>query len=64
MKQLLRCYMGLVIPLASLIAAPSAVTFTQNQASVDAYSFVEVELRVAGPDARNPFTDLTVADQS
>ncbi len=45
----------------SLLAAPSAVNFIQDKASVDAYGFVEVELRVSGPDARNPFTDVAVA---
>ena len=30
---------------------------------VEAYDFVEVSLNVASPDARNPFTDVTVQAQ-
>lgn len=43
-----------------LAAAPTAVTFTQDQASVDAYTFVQVDVNVSGADAANPFTDAAV----
>jgi len=43
-----------------LPAAPKDVSFSQSAASVEAYDFVEVTVNVAGPDARNPFTDATV----
>jgi len=45
---------------ASLLAAPSAVKFTQSAETVDAYDFVEVRLNVDNPDAANPFTDVVV----
>src|SRR5438046_8024476 len=43
-----------------LPAAPKDVSFSQSAPSVEAYDFVEVTVNVAGPDARNPFTDATV----
>jgi len=42
-----------------LPGAPKAVSFSQPD-SVEAYDFVEVAVNVAGPDARNPFTDATL----
>ena len=56
----LRCYISLVSATVLLPAAPQAVSFSQNQSSVDSYAFVEVEMRVSAPDAANPFTDVTV----
>src|SRR5262249_1324488 len=35
----------------------------QSTPTVEAYDFVEVTLTVAGPDARNPFTDVEVEGQ-
>src|SRR5512133_3427671 len=55
-----RCPLGLLTLTVSMLAAPSAVTFSQDKPSVDAYAFVEVEMRVSAPDARNPFTDVAV----
>src|SRR6266542_4048606 len=44
-------------------AAPSNITFSQSADTVEAYDFIEVTLKVASPDARNPFTDVTVEGQ-
>ena len=44
-------------------AAPADVTFSPGAATVEAYDFVEVALNVASPDAKNPFTDVTVQAQ-
>jgi hypothetical protein len=41
-------------------AAPGEVSFSQSAPAVEAYDFLEVTLNVAKPDARNPFTDVTV----
>jgi hypothetical protein len=41
-------------------SAPGEVALTQSGATVAAYDFVEVSLRVSGPTARNPFTDVAV----
>jgi hypothetical protein len=41
-------------------ASPADITFSQSAATVEAYDFVEVTLKVASPDAGNPFTDVTV----
>jgi hypothetical protein len=49
-----------VFPYARGLAAPSEVSFTQSAPSVDAYAFVEVAVNVRSPDARNPFTDVSV----
>src|SRR5438034_460990 len=49
----------LALPTA-MLGVPSEVTFSQSAASVEAYDFVEVTANVAGPDAPNPFTDVTV----
>jgi hypothetical protein len=49
----------LALPLA-LRGAPREVSFVQSATSVPAYDFVEVAVNVAGPDARNPFTDATL----
>jgi uncharacterized protein DUF5060 len=35
----------------------------QSAPTVDAYDFVEVTLNVAQPDAKNPFTDVTVSGE-
>ncbi len=59
MRMSLRLLCSLLLPVF-LPAAPSTVTFSQDKLSVDAYAFVEVVMRVAGPDARNPFTDVAV----
>ena len=45
---------------ARLAAAPSAVSFSQDKTSLPACGFVEVGIRVSAPDARNPFTDVSV----
>ena len=48
---------------AALVASPAGVTFAQGAASVEVYDFLEVTLNVASPDAKNPFTDVTVQAQ-
>ena len=53
----------LIAPISRLQAAPSNVSFAQSTPTVEAYDFVEVTLTVAGPDARNPFTDVEVEGQ-
>ncbi|PYT30717.1 MAG: hypothetical protein DMG57_07300 [Acidobacteria bacterium] len=44
----------------ALLAAPREVSFSQGAASVEPYDFLEVTVNIAGPDARNPFTDATL----
>jgi hypothetical protein len=44
----------------ALIAAPGKVSFTQSAPSIDAFDFVEITATVTAPDARNPFTDVSV----
>lgn len=44
----------------ALLASPASVTFSQVAKSIEAYDFVEVTLNVASPDAKDPFTDVTV----
>jgi hypothetical protein len=51
--------MAVSAPLLSR-AGPADVAFSQSGQSVEAYDFVEVTLNVSKPDARNPFTDVTV----
>ena len=41
-------------------AAESRIEFTASASEVACYDFVEVTLRVAQPEAKNPFTDVTV----
>ncbi len=44
-------------------AAPSPVVFEQSAHKIDAFDFVEVIVRVAGPAATNPFSDVAVTGQ-
>lgn len=44
----------------TLLAAAKDVSFSPAAGSVEAYDFLEVTVNVAGPDARNPFTDVTL----
>lgn len=47
----------------ALLAAPGApreVSFSEPAGSIEAYDFVEVTANVAGADARNPFTEVTL----
>jgi len=53
------CLLILTQPVA-LLGVPKQVTFRQSATSVEAYDFVEVTVQVAGPDSRNPFTDVTL----
>jgi Protein of unknown function (DUF4038)/Domain of unknown function (DUF5060) len=50
-----------VSPLVNVFAAPSNVSFAQSGPSVDAYDFVQVTVNLTNPDARNPFTDVSVS---
>ncbi len=54
------CLLFLVLPSASL-GTPRNVTFSQSTEGVEAYDFLEVVVNVEGPDARNPFTDVTLS---
>ena len=55
-----KCVWLLTLALAPVLpGAPKAVSFSQPD-SVEAYDFVEVAVNLAGPDARNPFTDATL----
>jgi len=47
----------------AVFASPADVTFSPGAVTVEAYDFVEVTLNVASPDAKNPFTDVTVEAQ-
>ena len=53
------CLLALALPPA-LLGAPRKVSFSQSTGSVEAYDFVEVTASVEGPDAANPFTDVTL----
>ena len=44
----------------TLLAAAKDVSFSPAAGSVEAYDFLEVTVNVAEPDARNPFTDVTL----
>jgi len=56
-----KCVCLLTLAFAPVLpGAPREVSFAQPAESVEAYDFVEVAVNVAGPDARNPFTDATV----
>jgi hypothetical protein len=64
---------GRAVPIISLIAvfatagvlqaALGDVSFSQSAASISAYDFVEVTVRVTAPDAKNPFTEASVSGQ-
>ena len=43
--------------------APASVSFSQSAQTVEAYDFVEVTVKVAAPDVKNPFTDASVEGQ-
>ena len=45
------------------VRAAETVSFSQSAASIEAYDFVEVTLKVSSPAARNPFTDVVVSGQ-
>ena len=53
------CLLALALAPA-LLGAPRKVSFSQSAGSVEAYDFVEVTVSVEGPDAANPFTDVTL----
>jgi len=40
--------------------APKRLTFEQSADEIDAFDFVEVKVKVAGPTATNPFRDVAV----
>ena len=48
---------------SSMRGSPGEITLSQSAQSVQAYDFVEIALKVAAPDARNPFTDVSVEGQ-
>ena len=43
-----------------IAAVPANVSFAPAASSIEAYEFAEVTINVAQPDARNPFTDVSV----
>jgi hypothetical protein len=45
---------------ATAFAMPTSVSFNASATSVEAYDFIEITLRVASPDAVNPFSDVSV----
>ncbi len=47
-------------PAAYLCASPREVTFSPSAEIVEVYDFIEIVLKVVGPDAVNPFADVTV----
>jgi hypothetical protein len=57
----LSCMGAVLVSVAS--AVPRAVTFSQSADTVPAYDFVEVAIEVDGPDAPNPFTDVTISGE-
>src|SRR5215471_10748222 len=44
-------------------AAPGEISYSLSAETVEAYDFVEITLRVAAPDAGNPFTEAAVEGQ-
>src|SRR5262245_41822798 len=52
-----------VTPAKSLRSAPKEISFSAPDEVVNAYEFVEVTLKVSGPDAKNPFTDVVIDGQ-
>ena len=44
----------------TISAAPRALKLSQSAEIVEAYDFVEATIQVAGADAANPFTDVTI----
>lgn len=44
----------------ALLGAPREISFSQPAGSVEAFDFLEVTLNVAGTDAHNPFTGVTL----
>jgi hypothetical protein len=49
-----------LLMLSTPLSASPQITFLNPPASVDAYDFAEVTVNVTGPDAANPFTDVTL----
>ena len=45
---------------SSLLASPRNISFSQPAGTVEAYDYVQITAEIAGPDARNPFTDATL----
>jgi hypothetical protein len=60
-RRVVECTFLVTLALAPvLLGAPKRVSFSQPAASVEAYDFVEVTANVEAPDARNPFTEVTL----
>src|SRR6516165_8905593 len=55
------CLVAVLVSVAS--AAPRTVTFSQSADTVLTYDFIEVAIEVDGPDAPNPFTDVTISGE-
>lgn len=60
-KSMLACaFVAATLAAPPVLAAPRDVTFSQSAPTVDAYDYVEITLKVAAPDAQNPFVDASV----
>jgi Protein of unknown function (DUF4038)/Domain of unknown function (DUF5060)/Putative collagen-binding domain of a collagenase len=59
MRNLAGFSIALFLPFIAL-GAPQEITFDAAPATVQAYDFVEISIRIASPDVSNPFTDATV----
>jgi hypothetical protein len=44
-------------------AAPAGVSFSASTVAVETFDFADVVIQVSQPDARNPFTDVTVSGE-
>ena len=59
-----RAFIFLFVTCPALVAgsgpAPASISFSQSAQTVEAYDFVEATLKIAAPEAKNPFTDVTV----
>jgi hypothetical protein len=54
------CLFALALP-PTLRGEPQNLSFSQSAESVEAYDFVEIVVHVEKPDARNPFTDISLS---
>ena len=57
------CGLGSVLLASPARAEPGSVAFSQSASSVEAYDFIELQITVTSPDAKNPFGDASISGQ-